>query len=130
MTGVSPSYAWTAGALVSSADDLARFYRALLGGRLLEPELLQAMETPQGRLRARARSRAAAPVLGVPWLTWGHDGALAGYDSIALNSKDGNKQAVILVNSLTLDDKVGDAKAQQALVRLVKTALCSYLPRK
>jgi hypothetical protein len=42
-----------------------------------------------------------------------------------LNSKDGKKQMVILVNSLTFDDKVGDAKAQQALLRLFKTALCS-----
>jgi hypothetical protein len=41
-----------------------------------------------------------------------------------LNSKDGKQQAVILVNSLTLDDKVGDAQSQQALVRLFKTALC------
>ena len=58
VTAVSPSYAWTAGAIVSSADDLARFYRALLGGRLLEPELLGAMETPKhdyGLGLARAR---------------------------------------------------------------------------
>ena len=125
VTAVSPSYAWTAGAIVSSADDLARFYRALLGGRLLEPELLQAMETPKdgyGLGLARARLPQSWRCGGA---RWGHDGALAGYNSIALNSKDGNKQAVILVNSLTFDDKVGDAKAQQALLRLVKTALCS-----
>ena len=58
---------------------------------------------------------------------WGHDGAIAGYDSIALNSKDGKEQTVVLVNSLTLDDKVGDAKAQQALLRLFKTALCNQM---
>ena len=61
-------------------------------------------------------TRAVAAVLGRP-AHWGHDGAIAGYDSIALNSKDG-KQAVILVNSLTLDDKVGSKRAQQALGRL------------
>ena len=125
VTAVSPSYAWTAGALVSSADDLARFYRALLGGRLLEPALLKAMETPKhdyGLGLARARLPQSWGCRGP---RWGHDGAIAGYDSIALNSKDGNKQAVILVNSLTLDDKVGDPSAQQALLRLFKTALCT-----
>src|SRR5262249_33437216 len=36
----SASWAWSAGAIVSTADDLARFYRALLGGLLLRPALL------------------------------------------------------------------------------------------
>ena len=44
VTLVSPSYAWTAGGDVPTASDIARFYRALLGGRLLPPELLQAMK--------------------------------------------------------------------------------------
>ena len=73
----------------------------------------------------RRLTRAAAQARGCRGPQWGHDGAIAGYDSIALNSKDGNKQAVILVNSLTLDDKVGGPRAQQALLRLFKTALCS-----
>jgi D-alanyl-D-alanine carboxypeptidase len=41
----SPSVQWASGALVSDADDLARFYRALLGGRLIRPDLLRVMET-------------------------------------------------------------------------------------
>jgi D-alanyl-D-alanine carboxypeptidase len=125
VTTVSPSYAWTAGAIVSSADDLARFYRALLGGRLLQPELLRAMQTPKdeyGLGLARARLPQSWGCRGA---RWGHDGAIAAYNSTALNSTDGKEQAVILVNSLTLDDKVGDAKAQKALLRLFKTALCS-----
>jgi D-alanyl-D-alanine carboxypeptidase len=125
VTAVSPSYAWTAGAIVSSADDLARFYRALLGGRLLEPGLLRAMETPKddyGLGLARARLPQS---WGCSGARWGHDGALAAYNATALNSKDGKKQTVILVNSLTFDDKVGDAQAQQALLRLSKTAVCS-----
>ena len=97
----------------------------MLGGRLLEPDLLEAMETPKhdyGLGLARARLPRS---WGCGSPRWGHDGAIAGYDSIALNSEDGSEQAVVLVNSLTLDDKVGDAKAQQALLRLVKTALCN-----
>jgi len=34
-----------AGALLSNAPDVARFYRALLGGRLLAPDELNAMQT-------------------------------------------------------------------------------------
>jgi D-alanyl-D-alanine carboxypeptidase len=41
----SQSSAWAAGAIVSTADDLATFYRALVRGRLLRPRLLRAMET-------------------------------------------------------------------------------------
>jgi D-alanyl-D-alanine carboxypeptidase len=32
---------------------------------------------------------------------WGHDGAFAGYASVALNTIDGNLQVVVFVNSLT-----------------------------
>jgi D-alanyl-D-alanine carboxypeptidase len=34
---VSPSATWAAGAMISTVDDVARFYRALLTGRLLPP---------------------------------------------------------------------------------------------
>jgi D-alanyl-D-alanine carboxypeptidase len=124
VTSVSPSYAWTAGAIVSTADDLARFYRALLGGRLLGADELRAMETPKNGYGFGLARTPLPQSWGCGGARWGHDGALAAYSSIALNSKDGKKQMVVLVNSLTLDDKVGDAKAQQALVRLFKTALC------
>src|SRR4051794_17776614 len=42
---IDQTWAWTAGAIVSNADDIARFYRALLHGRLLRPDLLATMET-------------------------------------------------------------------------------------
>jgi D-alanyl-D-alanine carboxypeptidase len=44
-TGLSPSWAWATGNMVSTVDDVARFYRALLRGRLLPPRLLRAMQT-------------------------------------------------------------------------------------
>ena len=36
-TAQNPSWAWAAGALVSTLEDLGHFFRALLGGRLLPP---------------------------------------------------------------------------------------------
>ena len=47
VTLVSPSYAWTAGAIVSTASDIARFYRALLGGRLLRPTFCKRWRRPR-----------------------------------------------------------------------------------
>lgn len=44
-TELATSWAWAAGAIVSTVDDIARFYRALLGGRILRPDLLTAMKT-------------------------------------------------------------------------------------
>jgi D-alanyl-D-alanine carboxypeptidase len=44
VTGVRP-FTWTAGAVVSTPADVARFYRALLRGRLLPTQLLRTMQT-------------------------------------------------------------------------------------
>jgi D-alanyl-D-alanine carboxypeptidase len=45
VTEMDSSWAWAAGAMVSTTADLARFYQALLGGQLLTPELLREMRT-------------------------------------------------------------------------------------
>ena len=45
VTKMDPSWAWAAGAMVSTTADLAHFYQALLGGQLLDPEQLRAMQT-------------------------------------------------------------------------------------
>lgn len=121
-TAVSPTHAGAAGAIVSTADDLARFYRALLSGRLLRPDLLQAMETlTDGYGFGLVAVRTPCGTL------WGHDGAIAGYDSIAFSTRGGQRQLVILANALTPDDKVGDKTAQRAFERLAATAACTRL---
>jgi len=38
-TGLNPSWAWTAGAAISTAEDLAVFAKALAGGGLISPDL-------------------------------------------------------------------------------------------
>ena len=106
---------------MSTASDIARFYRALLGGRLLPPDLLQAMKTTTDGAGLGLLQNPS--LCGRPDL-WGHDGAIAAYVTLALNSEDGKRQIVILVNSMTLNDQVGSKSAQQALGRLFKTADC------
>jgi D-alanyl-D-alanine carboxypeptidase len=43
VSGLNLSFDWAAGAVVSTADDIARFYRGLLGGRLLPPAFVRLM---------------------------------------------------------------------------------------
>jgi D-alanyl-D-alanine carboxypeptidase len=121
VTAVSPSYAWTAGGIVSTADDIARFYRALLGGRLLPPTLLKEMETTTDGygLGVFKTPSPCGAILG-------HDGAIAAYLTFAFNSKDSTRQFVILANSLTFKDQIGSKRAQHALQRLLETAACGH----
>jgi D-alanyl-D-alanine carboxypeptidase len=78
-TVYNPSAAWAAGNIVSDMDDLARFYRALLGGRLLAPELLAEMKT-----RVEVQPGVAGYGLGLTVLDtpcgplWGHGAASRG----------------------------------------------------
>lgn len=95
-TVLSPSIAWTAGGIVSTITDLARFYRALFTGRLLAPEQMRELTStvPQSDYG-----------LGISrWDTacgtaWGHGGAFPGYRSVALTSADGARQAVVAINT-------------------------------
>ena len=102
VTELDPSWAWAAGAMVSTAADLARFYQALLGGRLLAPDLLKAMQTT-----VDARDQ-----LGPGWsyglglevrrlgcgLVWGHGGSLPGYNTTAFSSQVTDRQLVLMTN--------------------------------
>jgi D-alanyl-D-alanine carboxypeptidase len=117
VTDHNTSWAGASGALVSTAGDLARFYRALLSGRVLAPHLLAAMKT---------RDPVAGPyglgLFSVPTScgeAWGHNGALAGYNANAYASEDGKRQVVVLVNRYPLDQR-----AQAAVDRVLDAAYC------
>ncbi|WP_020668960.1 serine hydrolase domain-containing protein [Amycolatopsis nigrescens] len=107
LTVFSPSYDWTAGALVSTVDDLAKFHRALFDGRLLAPEQQRALRT------VTAGDGNVAYGLGVErWelpcqngqsrTVWGNSGAGPGYYSLSFTSEDGARQVVIALNSYDL----------------------------
>jgi hypothetical protein len=103
VTEMDPSWAWAAGAMVSSTADLAHFYQALLGGRLLDPELLQAMQTTVDA--SDQLGHGAGYGLGLMLLrpgcateVWGHGGALAGYRTTAFSTKNADRQLVATTN--------------------------------
>jgi D-alanyl-D-alanine carboxypeptidase len=117
---LSPSAAWSAGAIVSTADDVARFYRALLAGRLLSAELLRQMESTVpmgvpsetyglGLWRTRTMVLSSTPF--TCGAAWGHNGDWVGYNTNAFNSKDGKRQFVLFVNRDEAAFTPGIAKA-------------------
>ena len=121
-------FGWGTGEMISTARDVARFLRALLGGELLTPEV-------------RAELLATVPSdweesdgygLGIEEISslmgqspspcgpaWGHLGFAMGHTTIALASESGDRQVVVCVNALVMEDETW-----QALGRLVWAGYC------
>jgi D-alanyl-D-alanine carboxypeptidase len=98
---VSPS-AWGAGQLVSDADDLTRFFSALLGGGVLPTRELREMKAPVG-------SYGSGPItvqygLGLDifhtrcGVAYGHEGDMPGYRNVVMASADGRRVAAVMAN--------------------------------
>lgn len=125
VTIFSPSLFWAGGAIVSTATDIARFYRALLRGRLLGPDLLQAMLTIDP-VALDPSGSGSGFALGIQregrfpcGEAWGHDGDLPGYQAYAWSRRDGSHEIVVLINTSSLSEPAG-----QALTNLLITAYC------
>ncbi|MGV4925494.1 serine hydrolase [Streptomyces sp. BHT-5-2] len=105
------SWVGTAGAVVSTMPDLNRFYRALLGGKLLAPAQLRQMKTTVPVPGTHARYG-----LGLLQTTtacgefWGHNGLVLGAMTWSLSSPDGRRQVSLGFN-LTRYEKL-DAHKQ------------------
>jgi D-alanyl-D-alanine carboxypeptidase len=91
--GTNPWVPWAAGALVSDASDLARFYTALLGGKLFSKATLHEMEqtVPAGNGSDGLGIFAAHLSCGI---AWGHDGGILDYYSRVIASADGKRVLV------------------------------------
>lgn len=114
-----PSYAWAAGAVVSTVTDIATFYRRLLSGRILPPAQLAEMT------RFRALGDGSGYGLGLqrqpfPCRTVrGHTGGGLGFSTDAELSLDGRRQVVVFANTETIP-----TKAYQSLCRAAELAFC------
>ena len=100
-TRVSPS-AWGAGQLVSNADDLTRFFAALLHGRVIPKNELRDMKAPVGGGKAipfTAPYGLGLDIVHTPCGTaYGHAGDMPGYRNIVLARGDGARVAAVMVN--------------------------------
>ncbi len=127
VTGISPTLYAGAGAIVSTARDVATFYRSLVGGRLLRPGLLRAMKTTVsvGDAFDVPGQRYGLGLASFPTScgrAWGHNGTLPGYLVFAYSSANGRRQAVLLVN---LDPRSLSPLAVERYFALLETAYCS-----
>jgi D-alanyl-D-alanine carboxypeptidase len=131
---VNPSTAWTSGAMISTVDDVARFYRVLLAGRLLPPaqqrELLTDMPVDDpGELFAEHYGLGIYRVQLSCGTAWGHDGGYpGGYKTFANTSPDGSRQAVIVYNdfkmSIPAPAGTGTPAFQRDVTKAVEIAFC------
>ncbi|WP_406445374.1 beta-lactamase family protein [Streptomyces sp. NBC_01613] len=92
VTTLNPALAYGSGEMISDSADLVRFYRALLGGRLLPPHQLKEMKTtvkadaaPHARYGLGLIDRTLSCGVHV----WGHDGGIHGSTSSAVTTADG-----------------------------------------
>lgn len=103
LTVFSPSHDWTAGAMISTVDDLARFHRALFDGTLLPPDLVAELKNtvPVDDLTdyGLGVERRTVPCRhGTTQSVWGNTGSRPGYHSYALISEDEDRQLVLALN--------------------------------
>ncbi|MGH2995203.1 MAG: serine hydrolase domain-containing protein [Gaiellaceae bacterium] len=94
--GENPNVPWAAGAIVSDARDLSRFFAALLSGRILSEDSLAEMKQtvvvdpgPTGDGLGIVSTELPCGRF------WGHDGGILDYGTIVKASEDGNRIAII-----------------------------------
>jgi D-alanyl-D-alanine carboxypeptidase len=116
------SWAWAAGAMVSTTADLAHFYQALLGGQLLDPEQLRAMQiTVDASQQFGHGVRYGLGLMqlrpGCATELWARR-ALAGYRTTAFSTKDAARQLVAMTN---LQPEPDPCAAQSAVDNLLRS---------
>ena len=111
-------WTWAAGAVVSTAHDVQRFFAALLDGRVLSRQSLRAIETlvPAGRQRYGLGLAVFPTPCGE---AWGHTGNVQGTVAVAWNTRDASRQVVLVVNSFPLS-----AELEEAVRELQLAAFC------
>ncbi|MGL5823420.1 MAG: serine hydrolase domain-containing protein [Nocardioides sp.] len=123
ITRISPTALGSAGALVSTAGDLRRFFRALLGGRLLPPAQLAQMQTT---VEARPGYEYGLGLYSQQTpcgRVWGNDGNAPGYETFAWNNHTGRQGFVLNVTTQpddaieTAQNAATDAAACQILTK-------------
>jgi D-alanyl-D-alanine carboxypeptidase len=114
----SPSSAWAAGGMTSTADDLERFFTALGRGRLLTPELSRAMRT---HVPSSGYALGIGRVVSPCGTFWGNNGNFLGYNASAWGTPGGKWQLIAFVS---LDESALTPQITNALNRVLITALC------
>ncbi|PGS77909.1 D-alanyl-D-alanine carboxypeptidase [Bacillus cereus] len=102
VTYFNPSIASSAGDMISTADDLNKFFSYLLGGKLLKEKQLNQMFTtvPAGRGGINGYGLGIFEIKlpnGVP--IWGHTGGIPGFDTFVGGTHGGRHMLAVNLNS-------------------------------
>ena len=101
--GVNPNLPWAAGAIVSDAQDLARFFSALLSGHLVsQASLAKMMQTVPGSLGIFSQDGLGIFATSLPCgRFWGHPGGILDYGTLVAASSNGARVVVISIRGPT-----------------------------
>lgn len=106
ITDINPSFANAGGEMLSTGEDLTTFFRALLSGKLLTPQMLKEMMT------STADSPFGKYGLGIHGtklpdgtVVWGHGGGIPGFTNFAGGTEGGQHVISININVLGEADK-------------------------
>ncbi|UIO42474.1 beta-lactamase family protein [Brevibacillus brevis] len=100
ITDLNPSFADAAGAMVSTTKDLTTFFSALLGGRLLTPEMQKEMLTTVSNPYGKFGLGIQEVTLPDGTTIWGHQGGIPGFTNFAGGTKDGEHVIAMSINAL------------------------------
>ncbi|MER5350080.1 serine hydrolase domain-containing protein [Kitasatospora sp. NPDC002551] len=119
--------------LVSTTADLNRFFRALLGGRLLAPAQLELMtrtvEISEQYERFMPGARDGLGIFSRPLtcggVYWGHEGGDAGWITATGVTGDGRRSVTVSLSGVIADSEDAVLRVAEAENRLVDDALCA-----
>lgn len=125
-TNVNLSTEWAAGAMVSTAQDWARFDTALMSGQLLPPAELQQMRTTvsEGPSTPNRYGLGLEQVITPCGTVWGHDGQVPGYSSEDYTDSTGRR--TVSVFTATIFGLAGPTTGA-ADKAVVNAAICAML---
>jgi D-alanyl-D-alanine carboxypeptidase len=130
VTVLNHSWAGAAGSMVTTTGDLVHFWRALIGGRLLRPQELAAMQETVLATTVQDYFPGARYGLGLMEFPqscggsfWSHFGDTLGYSTRLAVSDDGDRVIVASLTSNFIDERLEDVFAINR--RLLDDAMCA-----
>ncbi|MEU5841720.1 serine hydrolase domain-containing protein [Rhodococcus sp. NPDC047139] len=107
VTGDNPSWAWTAGAAISTVDDMTTYVKALVGGGLLDEQMQQTrldsvQPVGEGSAGYGLGMAGFGPLLG-------HDGQLPGFMTFMGHDPESDLTIVVATNLSTVPSGEGSA---------------------
>ncbi|UOB77122.1 beta-lactamase family protein [Bacillus sp. ZJS3] len=114
ITLFNPSFANASGEMISTGEDMTTFFRALLGGKLLAPEMQKEMvnhtvDTPLGKYGLGIHATKLPDGTEV----WGHGGGIPGFTNFAGGTKDGQHVISININVLGAEKQINNILASE-----------------